>query len=233
MYSNNMSSSITSKRQFLDPISGGCRLVLLHFSQPNTKIRIIDHTIQLVNDTYYERVVNRKIYGDSRNDLCALYPLIVRFIELYLIEKKQINVELNEEKEVLKNKCYKSLIEFAEFIILGLEKLEKTYDYDNAVFTIKYYSNLIRSGIDGTYNQNLLPKHLLEPTNNNLLDVSKIKTLWNDSTIIILVDLLKNCFRAHFENDTKMIKVYNVAINEMLNTRDVEFREIISMIDKT
>ena len=80
---------MTTKRQFLDPIGAGCRFVLLKLHEPNTKIRITDHTVQLVSDHPLERYFYRPwIYRDSREDIAALYPVIVRFIELYLIPKK-------------------------------------------------------------------------------------------------------------------------------------------------
>ena len=92
--------NMTSKRQFLDPIAASCRLVLLQFEPPMTKIRIMDHTIQLVGYWLAERVFYRPWYKDSREDLYALYPTIVRFIELYLNEKKKTNVSVVKyEKE--------------------------------------------------------------------------------------------------------------------------------------
>lgn len=80
---------MTSKRQFLDPIGSGCRLILLKFSEPNTKIRIFNHAIQLTQESKLERYVYRPLWRDSRDDMCAIYPMIVRFIELYLLEKKK------------------------------------------------------------------------------------------------------------------------------------------------
>jgi hypothetical protein len=77
----------TDKRQFLDPLGGLCKVILLKLLEPNTKIRIIDHTIQMVPDNLAEKVY-RHYYGDSREDLHVLYPTIVRFIELYLIPKR-------------------------------------------------------------------------------------------------------------------------------------------------
>lgn len=78
---------MTSKRQFLDPIGAGCRFVLLKLGEPNTKIRIVDHTVQLIPNSILEPAL-RRWYGDSREDIFALYPVIVRFIELYLIPRR-------------------------------------------------------------------------------------------------------------------------------------------------
>ena len=74
---------MASKRQFMDPVSALCKLILLKLYPSRTKIRIIDHTVQLVPDYYTERMVFRPWYQDSREDMCALFPVVVRFIELF------------------------------------------------------------------------------------------------------------------------------------------------------
>jgi len=56
-----------NKSQFLDPIGAGCKFILLKLSDTNTKIRIIDHTVQLVSDNIWEKLVTRPLYyRDSR-----------------------------------------------------------------------------------------------------------------------------------------------------------------------
>lgn len=78
----------SDKRQFLDPISTISRIILLHFSPPKTKIRILDHTVHLVLDNYTE-IVYRNLYRDNRADICVLFPIFIRFIELYLLDKQK------------------------------------------------------------------------------------------------------------------------------------------------
>ena len=39
---------MTNKQQFLDPIGSICKLILLCFSPSGTKIRIINHGIELI-----------------------------------------------------------------------------------------------------------------------------------------------------------------------------------------
>jgi len=244
-----------SKEKFLDIISTGCRLILLHFNPPNTKIRIINHTLQIADDTYTERYLYRPYYGDSRNDIRVLFPVIIRFIELYLIEKSptriddsdaEIQVESNilgkivfeseiseEEKarDKVKIECHKALIKFARFMQLGIKKLSATYGYDNASFTLQLFSNYLQAGIDGTFSRDMIPQHLLPVLDDNLLDVEKIKHLWSDENIIEVTTLFDKCIFTYNEKDNKMNKAWNAAINEMLNSRDEEFRDIISHTD--
>ena len=259
---------MTSKRQFLDPIGAGCRLILLYFSEPRTKIRIHDHAIQLVPETVYERAIWRKfVYQDSRSDLHVLYPMIVRFIELYLIERKHRSKTgtpmlapsippktlsvlddseglfdqtdmtyikspvVRSEPEGYSKSCYECLKKLAEYIICGLTELEKTYGYDNATFTCKYYSNLLRAGINETYNVDMLPADLKDLTAHNLLDVSKIKNLWKDSDIITLLGFFEKCFEAHRTGDNKAIDGNKAAIEALLNRADEEFRKIVNSTD--
>ena len=263
---------MASKRQFLDPIGAGCRLILLYFSEVGTKIRIAEHTVQLVPNNYVESIIYRPwVYGDSRDDMCVLYPAIVRFIELYLIEKKNrtnsrgesvtntphINVEppngrlfeeLENEKLLLpaayngnksecmadnqsSERCYECLKKMAKYITNGLTCLEKTYGYDNASFTLQYFSNLLIAGINGTYSNDLLPSHLKDSMYNNLLDVSKIKNIWSNDIIIQLGDLFEKCFDAHKNGNNELVNGFKAAIHVILNSRDEEFKKIVSSID--
>ena len=253
---------MTSKRQFLDPIGASCRLILLQFSPPKTKIRITDHTIQLVEDGYSERMFFRPwVFRDSREDMSALFPMIVRFIELYLMEKKSngpkkailltnedplhhqfnfLDVE-NTELAIQKSDqsdevdysegCYKYLKKLAEYMIKGMSKLEDTYGVCNATFTLQFYSNLLRAGIDGTYSQDLLPEKIKDFTAHNLLNSAKIKNLWSDTDIVAIGELFEKCFDAQKSNNHQMIDAYGAAIAAILDGRDEAFRNMMLATD--
>lgn len=322
---------MTTKRTFLDPIGAGCRFVLLKSFHPNTKIRINDHTVQLVPDTIMEKMFYRPwVYGDSREDISALYPVIVRFIELYLNEKKkpptsivqstqpiqptvqsipqtkkekrhrskskpQQEVDLfgmggtddfdsnnvgfggfgggfgeeygdtyesdceSEDNPVQINntiynvaqphlhftsapvqqhpisttskgehsdECYEALKTIAKYMIDGMAELQKTYEFGNAVMALQYYIDLLNSGIDGTYSQEKLPKHLKDFTSKNFLDNDKIKGLWTDKEIIHLAKLITHCFEP--DQTETGISSYRAAIEHTLNKRDMIFKQMIS-----
>lgn len=228
---------MASKRQFMDPVSAVCKLILLKLYPARTKIRIIDHTIQLVPDLYTERMVFRPWYQDSREDMCALYPVIVRFIELFLNEKKYKLHEHDIESESISiisdvyesdNKYYESLKKLAEYSLDGLHSLEETYGYDNAVFTLKFYSNLLQASVDGTYTQKMLPNHLKDFTSQNLLDISKIKNLWKDESIMHISKLFDDCFEALKNNQNEIVIGYKAAIELFLGSRDDDFKKIIA-----
>ena len=247
-----MISMITTsdKRQFLDPISTISRIILLHFSPPKTKIRIADHTVQLLDNTHnYHWVVEaatRKLHGDSRNDICFLYPIFVRFIELYLLEKQKksslraesksiskvaSNDGLNESKysnSNIEDICYKYLKKLAEYAILGMIELQKTYGYDNASFTIQYFITLLRDGIECKYTTEIsLPAPLKELTKNNLLDDTKVQKIWDDSHIVELGKTFEQCFKAEKSNDHLLLSANKRKIMDILDAHDQEFKKML------
>lgn len=356
---------MSTKKQFLDPIGAGCKFILLKSFEPNTKLRIVDHTVQVVPDSIIEKMIYRPwVYKDSREDIAALYPVIVRFIELYLNVKKdsagsikkQINKsnqpnQLNQTGQSNKNinlqnqinqinqtnqtnqtnqinqinqtnqiqtsqfedfeidnnfdifgmgnisnlsnlndgiishesetnlldsyiqdhppfqqfnqsnqinqsnqpnqfdqpyhsinmtntneeicddadneKCYKALITIAHYMIEGMEELQKTYEFGNAVMALEYYKTLLRAGINQTYTQDMLPKHLKDFTSKNFLDNDKIRDLWKNKDIIEIAKLFELCFGSDTKSPSA-IKAYRIAIESMLNDRDQLFKHMIS-----
>ena len=138
------------KRQFLDPISSISTIILLHFSPAGTKISINDHKVQIPEYTNWMlESLYRRVNHDSRNDICYLYPIFVRFIELYLMEKQKKIILKSDNKPLSRSAdwapdaklnqeeiCYKYLKKLGEYAIKGMIELQKTYGYDNASFTL-------------------------------------------------------------------------------------------------
>jgi DNA-binding transcriptional ArsR family regulator len=228
----------TDKRQFLDPISTISRIILLHFSPHNTKIRILDHTVQLVDDSLAEKIYRTVYYRDNRSDICVLYPIFVRYIELYLIDKEKklnnkniihsIEVEnIPEADMTLEEISYKYLRKLGYFAISGIKELQRTYDYDNVVFTLQYFIELIKQGNNSTYSDNSLPEHLKELTKNNLLDDSKVQKIWEDSHIIELGKTFETCFEAEKKNDKIILESNKKKILDILEKHDEVFKKML------
>jgi hypothetical protein len=234
--------SSTDKRQFLDPISTISRIILLYFSPPKTKLRILDHTVQLGEDSYTE-IIYRKIYRDNRGDICVLFPIFVRYIELYMVEKQKklgndmknldgksrtMRIDdITESSLCTEEVAYKYLKKLGEYSILGIKQLQKTYDYDNAVFALQYFIDLIKEGINHKYSENSLPDHLKELTKNNLLDDNKVQKIWEDSHIIELGKTFEKCFEAEKKKDSLMMDVEKHKILNILNRHDDMFKKMI------
>lgn len=233
----------SDKRQFLDPISTIGKIILLYFNPPKTKLRILDHTVQLVQDNYTE-IIYRNWYRDNRGDICVLFPIFIRFIELYLDEKLnkisdnfKINSNLKsvddidnfEENQLSQNElCYKYLKKISEFSIIGLKELQKTYEYDNVVFTIQYFIDLLKEGINGKYDENILPEHLKELTKNNLLDNNKLQKIWDDTHIIELGKTFESCFNAEKKRDNLLLESNKKKIMDILERHDEVFKKMLS-----
>jgi hypothetical protein len=206
------------KQQFLDPITTISRITLLHFCPHGTKISICGNTIK-INDYVQWPIYNslmRKVYSDSRNDICYLYPTFVRFIELYLLEKQKNN-----------ETCYKYLKKLAEFAIKGLIELQKTYGYDNVSFTIQFYITLLKDSIESRYSVSSLPEPLKELTKHNLLDDHKVQKIWDDGHIIELSKTFEQCFVAEENGDHLLLNANKRKILDILEAHDQEFRKIL------
>jgi hypothetical protein len=231
----------SDKRQFLDPISTISKIILLHFYPSKTKIRILDHTVQLVPDNYAE-LVYRNFYRDNRGDVCVLFPIFVRFIELYLIDKqKKIGRDnkkslfgksqsidnLSESQLTHDELCYKYLKKIGEYSVIGLKALQKTYEYDNVVFTMQYFISLIKEGINCNYSDDFLPEHLKEITKNNLLDNAKLQKIWEDSHIIELGKTFESCFEAKGKNDNVLLDSNKIKIMNILEIHDNLFKKML------
>lgn len=237
-----MSASTKNKMQFLDPIATGCKLILIKFSEPHTKIRITNHTVQLVPHTYSERLILRPwVYNDSRDDICILYPAILRFVELFLMRNSlntHENYEINETKEEVENinyssECYEYLKLLGNFMIEGLIELQKTYihdsvdGFDNAVLTLQLYINMLDAGIKGTYTRDIIPQNLNALSENSLLDNNKIKSLWDEEHIKSVGRMFCDCFDAYEKKLPDMVDNHKCGIINLLKKRDNEFRKII------
>ena len=138
-----------------------------------------------------------------------------------LIQKSEKHEEDNGDE------CYEALKVIAQYMIEGMEELQKTYEFGNAVFALEYYKKLLQAGIEGTYKQEMLPKHLKDFTSQNFLDNDKIKGLWKNDDIISIARLFKLCFGPE-KKTPSAIKAYRAAIESMLNDRDNIFKQMIS-----
>jgi hypothetical protein len=231
----------SDKRQFLDPISTISRIILLHFSPPKTKIRILDHTVHLVLDNYTE-IVYRNFYRDNRADICVLFPIFIRFIELYLVDKQKKIGRENKKNYFNKSQsidnlvesqlsqdelCYKYLKKIGEYSVVGLKELQKTYEYDNVVFTIQYFISLIKEGVNCNYSDEILPDHLKELTKNNLVDNAKLQKIWEDAHIIELGKTFESCFEAKKKNDTVLLDSNKTKIINILEKHDELFKKML------
>jgi len=221
------------KRQFLDPITTLCKITLIYFYPKKTKIRILNHTVNLVLDNYTE-LLYRNWYRDNRGDICVLFPIFIRFIELYLLEKKRRAVGIIDDNNKIQDSdlssdqlCYKYLRKLASYAIHGLQELQKTYDYDNVVFVLQYYISLLTDGINNKYSCENLPEHLRTMTKDNLVDNEKVQKIWTDEHIIEIGKTFVSCFEAKEKHDEVLLESNKKKILDILEKHDDIFRNMV------
>jgi hypothetical protein len=255
--------------QLLDPIGALAKVAMLGIYPPKTKLRITDHTLQLVPHTFQERAFFRPfVYQDSNENISGLYAAIVTFIELYLIKDKysKLNKQAGQDKEdkisndithtksnsfnlsfspitqtsshlinlssspkidiTINNdaKLRNGLVQLAECCRKGIIKLQETYYFNNGVFALQLFSNLLKSACEGTYDESLIPPHLLNLTKNSSLDEKKMKQIWRPEYIITLGSSLHECFAT---NNQTLRNSYISAIETLLNDREIEFQKFV------
>lgn len=249
---------MNSRKNVLDPISSMCRLIMLNFRPKETKIGLINNSINIQPPSSIQWM-QRKINGDERDNISLLFFVIIRIIEWYLVpiydlkfknRRTKINNNLKmyfneqksdidiidiyheiEEKDVesLWNYIYK----LADYMNMGLSKLQNTYDSGNVVYSIQYYINLINLALEGKYNKNNLPKMIGFIEDKYDFEYNYIKNLWNYKKIKEICDLYDKCFETlneNFdceENKKEKIEGYLLAVEHLLNISDNDFRQII------
>src|SRR5207253_6176484 len=98
--------------------------------------------------------------------------------------------------QIAKSPEIKRLIKYA---CCALRKLQETYEFGNVVLAIQYYINMLEDANNGNYNEDKLPKCLLESENDNLLDYDKLKNFWDYKKLKRICNLYDDCFNVYNE----------------------------------
>lgn len=228
------------KMQLLCPIGVGCKLILLQFAEAGTRLRIRDHVLELIPPDLGESLLWRRWNGDSREDMCLLFTSIVRFVELYLVNKQKSDEafadnDVDNEQDFDCNRTIDSLAtddtsaslkKLATYMIAGIPHLEEVYGLSCAGLTLQYYINLLRDGVKGTYSKKLLPTYAQDVTNQNLIQPEKLRSIWKSEDIRRITELFDNCFSTK-ESNKIMLNGYITNITTILSAKDLEFRQIV------
>lgn len=214
----------TEKHQILETITAISRLITLAFKPIGTKIAIRDHKVVLcdpINEKYYFNLkltqsIDRYWNGDSRDDIYVLNHAISNFIEWYVISAKTKN-----------EKLYKSLINMAKYLCVGLKRLQKTYKTGNVVCTLQYYINILTATIEDIYYSEMLysptstsRKSFLEGISDEdineddgtiiystIFDIEKFRNFWTADELISLCSQFDACFRDPHEKEDNLFGI--------------------------
>lgn len=231
----------SEKRQFLDPIGTVCRIMLLCFSPVGTKLRVINHRLELTENNFLEKLVVRKWFGDSKHDICVLFPVIVRFIEHYLCPprlsqnsdiKHDDDADFDDTNPI---ECIESLRTIARFAQRGLAQLGGTYGSDNTTFALQYFTILLDNGINDTYRDTnyLIPDHLKGLTSNTFFNFCEIQKLWSNEEINFVCKTVESWLHAVNTSNLTLAESHKASVMNLLNAKDDIFLRSVTLSNMT
>ena len=223
------------KKQLLDPLGTICKLVALNFSEINTKISIHNHVLSLQKPNGLQFVI-RMVNGDGRENISELFYVVVRVLKWYLSQYDEIESEDNWT-HISKSEEIRRLIRYA---CSALRKLQETYEYGNVILAVQFYINILEDAVNGFYNENKLPKYVLDKETEfeNLLDYEKLRNFWDYKKLKRICDLYDNCFSVYNDEEMAlqekeaMIDGYLRSINAILELADSDFQKLIQNSSK-
>lgn len=216
---------MSAKKQLLDPLGTLCKLVSLNFSEINTKISIHNHSLSLQKPYNYQFMI-RWMNGDGKENVSELYHVISRVIKWYLLDENDNNSEISNCDEL------KRLV---RYLCNAFRKLQETYEYGNVILAIQFYINIMEDAVNGNYNDNKLPKYILdkEKEYENLLDYEKLKNFWKYDKLKRICELYDACFKVYNSEDMLLVEKealisgYLQSIQSILEITDSEFHKLI------
>jgi len=217
------------KTQLLDPLGTLCKLVSLNFSELNTKISIHNHVLSIQKPYNYQFLL-RIINGDSKENISELFYVIVRVVKWYLA-----GGDPNESEEnwaiIARSEEIKRIIRYA---CSALRKLQETYEFGNVTLAVQFYINILEDSIGDAYNDNKLPKYILDQERDfeNLLDYEKLKNFWDHKKLKRICDLYDNCFSVYNDElpiaeKEGLINGYLKSIDAVLEIAEGDFQKLL------
>ncbi|BCS82923.1 hypothetical protein QLL95_gp1200 [Cotonvirus japonicus] len=133
------------KNYIIDPLTALCKIALLHFMPDKTKLAINHHVLYIQGYSYYQWLERMK-NGDSRIDISNLYVPIIKAIKWYILD--------GQEKINLDEQTKNNILIISKFTILGLIKLQSTYNSDGSIkIILQYLINLLRNALNDNWNE--------------------------------------------------------------------------------
>lgn len=222
------SSKQINTKQILEPIGACCKLILLNFKQDGTKIKICDHVIEIDEPSYLLGIlptqgISRTFNSFSREDTCILYSLILQYIEMNILPTLKTT---ESEYQRRSSETYRDLIILAQYMCIGLKKLQETYDFDSITFSLQLFINMLTDAIENDFNTNKLPPKF-NKIDTDLFDTDKINEIWSEDEIRHLCQLFTDAFSFRSNGNEKMSEHLLTAVTAILSEKDKTFRELL------
>lgn len=227
-------------KQLLDPMGSICKLIGLNFCAVNTRISIHNHILSLDDNPSNIQPLLRTWFRDTKENISELFYVIIRVIKWYLVPIYKDSEENDKTRNWIQISSSEELQRLIKYACTALRKLQETYESGNVVLAIQFYINILEDAVNGIYNDNKLPRYIIEREQacNNLLDYDKLKNLWDLKKIKRICELYDNCFAIF--NDTEMLSLekdalfsgYLKSINAILELTDIDFQHLMQNSNK-
>jgi hypothetical protein len=209
---------MTEEKTFIiDPLTSVCKISILYFMPPGTKLSIYRHKLGIQEYHSYqwiERIKN----GDCRLDIANLYYPIFKAIKWYLLD--------NTEKVFMDEETKKNIQVIFSFAIKGLEKMMNFTYYDDISIRIilQYLINLIKDAIEGIWNE----ARYIIPENSGILG-ERVKNNFDAQTINSIAKMLIDC--ETIDNSPHDVKILVDCIHKLLINREISFSRLLKSIN--
>jgi hypothetical protein len=173
------------------------------------------------------------INGDGRENISELYYAIIRVVKWYMYDDNGKNYMGPNCKSIYGTEYIKKIIGYGRDALI---KLQDTYEHGNVTLAIQFYINILNDALNGTFNENRLPKNILkyDEYDNNLLDYNKLKEFWDVKRLQTICDLFDECKKLYMKIDQSesqekiLLDGYMNSINSILEVTDSEFNKLIT-----
>lgn len=203
----NIFSQTDNKNIILEPISCIIKLILLDYKKEGTKISISNNSIDYYEPSQFQGIL-RNLNGDGREDLHNIYNPILKAVEWYPPNEKEI---------------YKY---FYEKCIVGLNKLITCYEKESTISrTLELYCKILKDSLSGTNPD--IENGLDEKVKSTSPLLDQIKDFWKQEEIEMIFSLLQIIEKSNDENEK------NTYIENIINTVSMKENKLSEFIKST
>jgi hypothetical protein len=217
-------------KQILDPLSCLCKLGMLSYYDIGTKISINNNVVHIQNNDS-SQWIKRTYHGDNKDDVCVLYNPILKAIEWYVFHKTTIENNKNEDdnEDKLSEEENEAITNIIEHAIIGLSKLQVTYDDGNVVLAIQFLKNNLKMALKEGYTiEQFVSFNEIEETD-HLLNYDRIREIWKSENILNISNQLKLCD----SSDDEALKLLLQSLNSTLKSKDLKFKSLVNMMNSS
>lgn len=200
---------LDEKSYIIDPLTCVCKLALLYFLPPKTRLAISNYVLHIQFNSCYQWLERMK-NGDSRIDLSNLNGPLFRASQWYIVN--------GEESADMSDSTRNAMRCIMQFCIKGLTKMQThTYKDDMSMTLIlQYLINMLRDGLEDVWDES---RYITKSDGDKTLS-DTIKGNFDDTFIKSAAEMLTNADNNTDEDDISPIIT---CLHNLLINRDTKF----------